>query len=68
MNFNRRSPEEFQWKIFPGEDLQALTVLAGLCHLDGKLHWTKKWICFKFAQRKYDANLCKLGDKSEQRW
>ena len=37
MNFNRRSPEEFQWKIFPVEDLQALTVLAGLCHLDGKL-------------------------------
>ena len=32
------------------------------------LHWTKKWICFKFAQRKYDANLCKLGNKSEQRW
>ena len=31
-------------------------------------HWTKKWICFKFAQRKYDSNLCKLGDKSEQRW
>ena len=33
-----------------------------------KTHWTKKWICFKFAQRKYDANLCKLGNKSEQRW
>ena len=27
MNFNRRSPEEFQWKIFLGEDLQALAVL-----------------------------------------
>ena len=37
MNFNRRSPEEFQWKIFLGEDLQALAVLAVLCHLDGKL-------------------------------
>ena len=34
----------------------------------GFIHWTKKWICFKFAQRKYDANLCKLGNKSEQRW
>ena len=33
-----------------------------------KCHWAKKWICFKFAQRKYDANLCKLGNKSEQRW
>ena len=31
-------------------------------------HWTKKWICFKFVQRKYDANLSKLGNKSEQRW
>ena len=31
-------------------------------------HWAKKWICFKFAQRKNDANLCKLGNKSEQRW
>ena len=20
-----------------------------------------EWICFKFVQRKYDANLCKLG-------
>ena len=31
-------------------------------------HWMKKWICFKLAQRKYDANLCKLRNKSEQRW
>ena len=37
MNFNRRSPEEFQWKIFLGEDLLALAVLAVLCHFDGKL-------------------------------
>ena len=30
MNFNLRSPEEFQWKIFLGEDLHPilLTVLA----------------------------------------
>ena len=34
----------------------------------GCQHWTKKWICFKFAQRKYDATSCKLGNKSEQRW
>ena len=37
LNFNRRSPEELQWKIFLGEDLQALAVLAVLYHLDGKL-------------------------------
>ena len=37
MNFNRRSPEEFQRKIFLGEDLRLLAVLAVLCHLDGKL-------------------------------
>ena len=38
-------------------------------HVHAKiLHWTKKWICFKFAQRKNDANLCKLENKSEQRW
>ena len=37
MNFNRCSPEEFQWKIFLGEDLQVLAVPAVLCHLDGKL-------------------------------
>ena len=32
MNFNRRSPEEFQWKIFLGEDLDPilLAVLAVL--------------------------------------
>ena len=38
MNYNRRSPEEFQWKIFLGDDLQplaVLAVLAVLCHL----HW-----------------------------
>ena len=38
MNYNRRSPEEFQWKIFLGDDLQplaVLVVLAVLCHL----HW-----------------------------
>ena len=40
MNFNRRSPEGFQWKIFLGEDLQALAVLAVLCHLDGKINTT----------------------------
>ena len=28
MNFNRRSPEEFLRKIFLGEDLQPLAVLA----------------------------------------
>ena len=28
INFNRRSPEEFQWKIFLGEDLQTLAVLV----------------------------------------
>ena len=28
MNFNRRSPEEFLWNIFLGEDLQSLAVLA----------------------------------------
>ena len=33
MNFNRRSPEEFQWKIFLGEDLQALALLAVLCRM-----------------------------------
>ena len=37
MNFNLRPPDEFQWKIFLGEDLQALAVLAVLRHLDGKL-------------------------------
>ena len=31
MNFGRRSPEEFQWKIFAGEDFQPLVVLAFLC-------------------------------------
>ena len=30
MDFNRSSPEEFQWKIFLGEDLQAPEVLAVL--------------------------------------
>ena len=37
MNFSRRSPDEFQWKIFAGEDFQALVVLAVLYHLQGKL-------------------------------
>ena len=33
-----------------------------LCHWSSQSFlWTKTWICFKFAQRKYDANLCKLG-------
>ena len=43
INFNRRSPEEFQWKIFLGEDLWALAVLAVLCHLDGKLFVIHRW-------------------------
>ena len=29
------APEEFQWKIFLGEDLEPLVVLV--CHLRGKL-------------------------------
>ena len=33
-----------------------------LCHWSSQSFlWTKTWICFKFAKRKYDANLCKLG-------
>ena len=28
----------------------------------------KKMDLLKIAQRKYDSNLCKLGNKSEQRW
>ena len=37
MSFSRRSPEDFgTWKIFAGEDFQAL-VLAVRCHLHGKL-------------------------------
>ena len=31
MNFGRLSPEEFQWKIFAGEDFQPLVVLVFLC-------------------------------------
>ena len=31
MNFSRRFPEEFQWKIFAGEDFQQLVVLSFLC-------------------------------------
>ena len=53
MNFNRRSPEEFQWKIFLGEDLLALAVLAVLCHFDGKLfviHPTNGKHCFPDGQ------------------
>ena len=26
-------------------------------------HWTKKWICIKFAQCKYDGKLCLLQSK-----
>ena len=37
MNVSRRSPEEFRWKIFAGDELQPLVVLALLCHLYGKL-------------------------------
>ena len=33
MNFSRRSPEEFRWKIFAGEDFQQLFVLVVRCHL-----------------------------------
>ena len=29
--------EEFRWKLFLGEDFEALVVLAVLCHLHGKL-------------------------------
>ena len=39
MNFSRRSPEEFPWKIFAGEDFQQLFVLAVLCHLHGSCSW-----------------------------
>ena len=27
------------------------------------IHWTKNWICIKFAQRKYDAKICLLRSK-----
>ena len=37
MNFSRRSPEEFRWKILAGEDFQPLVVLAFPCHFQGKL-------------------------------
>ena len=37
MNFSRRSPEKFRWKIFAGEDFQPLVVLVVLGHLHGKL-------------------------------
>ena len=34
-------PEEFWWKIFLGEDLEPLVVLA--CHLHGKLFVIHRW-------------------------
>ena len=37
MNFSRRSPEEFWWKIFAEEDFQPLVALVVLCHVRGKL-------------------------------
>ena len=35
------APEEFQWKIFLGEDLESLVVLV--CHLHGKLFVIHRW-------------------------
>ena len=37
INFSRRSPEKFRWKIFAGEDFQPLVVLVVLGHFHGKL-------------------------------
>ena len=33
-------------------------LLSDITDLYGLHHWTKKWICIKFAQRKYDAKMC----------
>ena len=43
INFNRRSLEEFQWKIFLGDDLQPLAVPAVLCQFHGKLLVIRRW-------------------------
>ena len=46
-------------KMLKGEQFMGITPLS--------FQRTKKWICTNFFQRKYDANLCKLRNKSEQR-
>ena len=35
------APEEFRWKIFPGEDMEPLVVFV--CHLHGKFFVIHRW-------------------------
>ena len=65
---NRYRPEHCKEPLKPHDvpDLPSEKVGVDLFVMDRQsflIHWTKKWIYIKFAQRKYDGKLCLLQSK-----